>query len=95
MTATSGTVPAAGLEAARLRRIRWRARRGLLENDIVLERFLARRGDALTEAEVAALDQLLDLADPVLLDLILARSEPDGALASPAVAGLLAALRTA
>ncbi|MFM7569669.1 MAG: succinate dehydrogenase assembly factor 2 [Betaproteobacteria bacterium] len=63
------------IDDARLRRLRWRARRGLLENDLVLERFFARHGDQLDEAMVAGLDQLLDLPDNELLDLLLERSD--------------------
>ena len=39
------------------------ARRGLLENDIVLGRFLDAHEQALTDEEVEALDRLLDLTD--------------------------------
>ena len=81
-------------DPARRRRLRWRARRGLLENDLVLTRFLDRHEAALTDAEVHGLDRLLDLSDNELLDLILARTEPDAAF--PAQAGLvLARLRGA
>ena len=72
----------------RLSRLRWRCRRGMLENDLVLERFLADRGDALTEYEVAMLDRLLDLPDNELWDLIAGRAGP----ADPEVAPLVAAL---
>ena len=65
--------------AARYRRLRWRTRRGLLENDILLNRLL---------------DRLLDLTDPVLLDLILGRTEPEGELATPDIVALLAEIRT-
>ncbi len=69
--------------AARYRRLRWRTRRGLLENDILLNRLLDSRaaGQGFLESEIAALDRLLDLTDPVLLDLILGRTEPEGELA--------------
>ena len=83
------------LSAEQIRRLRWRCRRGLLENDIVLNRFLEGREQELTDAEVEALDRLLDLTDPDLLDLILRRSEPAGALDCPAVQRLLAELRAA
>ena len=73
--------PGGPLDAARLRRIRWRARRGLLENDIVLERFFEAYGDRLSEGDVEGLDALLDLPDNELLDLILKRVEPQGAAA--------------
>ncbi len=65
----------AAISADRRARLRWRARRGLLENDLVLTRFLDRRLDQLDEADINGLDLLLDLSDNELLDLILARKE--------------------
>jgi antitoxin CptB len=64
------------LEHDRLNRIRWRSRRGMLENDLVLARFLDVRGPLLTEDEIAMLDRLLDLSDNELWDLIAGRQEP-------------------
>ena len=49
----------------RLRRIRWRCRRGMLENDV------------LTDADVASLDALLDMSDNALWDVIAGRAEPE------------------
>ncbi len=83
----------ARLSDERLRRFAWRIRRGLLENDLVLSRFLASRDGHLSEAEAAALDRLLNLTDPDLLDLILARKEPVGELAEPDVVHMLGLLR--
>ena len=57
-------------------RIRWRCRRGLLELDLVLERFLARRFDGLDGELVRRFDELLDQPDNDLLDLALGRAEP-------------------
>jgi antitoxin CptB len=74
-----------------LNRLRWRCRRGMLENDLILARFLEARGAGLTGNEVAALDRLLDLADNELWDLLAGRAEPD----DPALAPLVAVLRTA
>ena len=82
------------LAGARLRRLRWRARRGLLENDIVLERYFAARPDGLSDDEVRGLDILLDLTDPELLDLILGRAEPEGEAATPAARLVLESLRS-
>jgi len=62
-------------DPAQRRRLRWRARRGLLENDLVLTRFLDRHESGLSDLEVEGLDALLDLTDNELLDLILARTE--------------------
>jgi antitoxin CptB len=83
------------LSPERIRRIRWRSRRGLLENDIILSRYLDANEQGMTDEEVEALDQLLDLSDPQLLDLILQREEPGGSLDCPPVNRLLADLRRA
>jgi succinate dehydrogenase flavin-adding protein (antitoxin of CptAB toxin-antitoxin module) len=57
-------------------RIRWRCRRGLLELDLVLARFLERRFDGLDGEMVRRFDELLDQPDNDLLDLALGRAEP-------------------
>jgi len=74
-------------------RLRWRARRGLLENDIVLTRFLDRFEDDLSDSDVGALTLLLERSDNELMDLILARIEPAGMLDTPAVRGVVERLR--
>jgi antitoxin CptB len=76
-------------------RLRWRSRRGLLENDLLLTRFLDAHEADLSDDDVDALTRLLDLADNPLLDLLLARAEPDGDLDLPQVHALLARLRQA
>ena len=76
------------IDPVRLSRLRWRCRRGMLENDLVLTRFLEARGAAIGEDEVAMLDVLLDLPDQELWDLIAGRVEPP-----PGVAPLVAVLR--
>ncbi len=75
-------------------RLRWRARRGLLENDLIFERFFGRYEHDLTDADVGALSQMLDLSDNDLMDLLLARKEPEGELATPEVIRLLEMLRS-
>ncbi|WP_277186471.1 succinate dehydrogenase assembly factor 2 [Caballeronia sp. BR00000012568055] len=74
-------------------RLRWRARRGLLENDLIFERFFSRYEQDLSDADVAALTRLLELSDNELMDLLLARTEPEGDLATPDVHRLLQMLR--
>ncbi|MCL4774362.1 MAG: succinate dehydrogenase assembly factor 2 [Burkholderiaceae bacterium] len=81
-------------DEARRRRLRWRARRGLLENDLVMARFFDRFGTDLSDDDVAGLDQLLDLGDGELLDLILGRCELDDRTASPRAQRVLAMLRS-
>ncbi len=61
-----------------LERLKWRSRRGLLELDLVLERFWAGAGKGLDAGEAAALERLLALPDNDLLDLVMGRAEaPD------------------
>jgi antitoxin CptB len=69
-------------ERARGDRLRWRCRRGMLENDLVLERFLAAQGSRLSDDDEHDLDLLLDLSDQALWDLIAGRSEPEPRLRS-------------
>jgi len=79
---------AAPVDDRRLARIRWRCRRGMLENDLVLARFLDRHADRLTEQDVEKLDLLLDMSDDGLWDVIAGRAEP-----APALAGFVVRLR--
>jgi antitoxin CptB len=76
-----------------LSRLRWSARRGLLENDLFLERFFNRFIDTLSMEDVLSIDQLLDLSDNDLLDLFLKRKEPQGALQDPGVLKVLQMMR--
>ncbi|MCX7216995.1 MAG: succinate dehydrogenase assembly factor 2 [Burkholderiales bacterium] len=82
-------------DPTRRARLRWRSRRGLLENDLILTRFLDAHEIELTDDEVDALTQLLDLSDNDLLDLLLGRTEPADSLAVPNVSALLSKLRQA
>ena len=86
------------LDDRSLSKLRWRCRRGLLENDLFVERFFRRRddlGEALTTRQADGLTALMDLSDPDLLDLLLARREPQGALDRADVHEVLALLRRA
>ncbi|HLP97402.1 MAG TPA: succinate dehydrogenase assembly factor 2 [Sideroxyarcus sp.] len=59
-----------------LERVRWRCRRGLLELDIVLGRFIEQRYAGLDAVQQAAFDALLDMPDTVLWDMIAGRTAP-------------------
>jgi len=82
------------LDERALSKLRWRCRRGLLENDLFVERFFDRYADCLTVRQAAALNELMDLADNDLLDLLLRRREPEGGMSSADVKEVLAMLRT-
>ena len=69
---------AAPLSERGLSKLRWRCRRGLLENDLFIERFFNRHESRLTVGQARALYVLMDLSDNDLLDLLLRRNElPD------------------
>ena len=74
-------------------RLRWRARRGLLENDLIFERFFGRYEESLSDADVGALTRLFELSDNDLMDLLLARKEPEGELSDPDIVRVLGLLR--
>ena len=74
-------------------RLRWRARRGLLENDLIFERFFSRYEHDLSDTDVGVLTQLLELSDNDLMDLLLTRKEPEGDLNDPDVRRVLDMLR--
>ncbi|MDF8360538.1 succinate dehydrogenase assembly factor 2 [Achromobacter anxifer] len=78
------------LERARLR---WRARRGLLENDLIITRYLDAHEGELTDDDVAALTQLFEMGDNDLLDLLLARKELEGALDTPRLRRIIGQMR--
>ncbi len=83
----------APLTATELNRLKWRCRRGLLENDLLIERFWRRHESRLTRRQAAGLEALLDLPDNDLLDLLLSRREPAGELDRPEVKEVLSLLR--
>jgi antitoxin CptB len=66
-------------------KLKWRCRRGLLELDIVLSRYVARHPDD------AELGELLDLPDNDLWDIVAGRSDNYASHLSQVVARLRAA----
>ncbi|MDH4115313.1 MAG: succinate dehydrogenase assembly factor 2 [Burkholderiaceae bacterium] len=58
-----------------LQRVRWRCRRGLLELDIMLGRFIESQYAQLDEDERYEFDALLDMPDNPLWDMIAGRLE--------------------
>lgn len=78
------------LERARLR---WRARRGMLENDLIITRFLDQHEAQLSDADVAALSHLFEMDDNDLLGVLLGRSELTGEYDRPELQRLVAQMR--
>lgn len=85
------------ISAAALYRLKSDARRGLLENDLILERFFRRYADTLTQEQGAVLTQLLALSDNDLMDLLIGRVDSVVALgdvcSTPTFWALLGRLR--
>ena len=96
-SAGASAVPAAPdrpITQAELSKLKWRCRRGLLENDLFIERFFDRYEDSLTARQAGALGRLMDLGDNDLLDLLLRRQEPQGEINTSEVRQVLEMLRT-
>ena len=58
-----------------LSKLQWRCRRGLLENDLFIQRFFQRHESRLTVGHARGLYALMDLSDNDLLDLLLQRKD--------------------
>jgi antitoxin CptB len=68
------------LSNAELYRLKSDARRGLLENDLILQRFFDRYGDQLNAEDGEVLSRLLSLEDNDLMDLLIGRKDTVDAL---------------
>ena len=79
----------ARVDVRTLSKLKWRCRRGLLENDLFIERFFERHEATLTMRQAQALQVLTDLSDNDLLDLLLGRIEPAGELTDDDVVEVL------
>lgn len=76
-----------------LSKLRWRCRRGLLENDLFIQRFFSRHEASLTQGQANGLLALMDLSDNDLLDLLLARREPEEGLLDDSTLEVLRLMR--
>jgi antitoxin CptB len=63
------------IDAEQLRRLRWNCRRGLLENDLVLSKFLDIHGRDLDQARLGLFNELLALDDNTLWDVVSGRAD--------------------
>jgi antitoxin CptB len=81
------------LDERSLSRLKWGCRRGLLENDLFIERFFRQHEHSLSVRQAQGLQYLMDLSDHDLLDLLLQRSELPASLDRPEVCEVLMQLR--
>jgi antitoxin CptB len=74
------------LDDRALSKLHWRSRRGLLENDLFIQKFFERHESRLTVGHARGMYELMDLSDNDLLDLMLKRKQlPDKPLTEEAV----------
>jgi antitoxin CptB len=83
----------APLSERSLSKLRWRSRRGLLENDLFIERFFNRHAPALTVGQARGMYVLMDLSDNDLMDLLLRRTELQTEVSTEEVREVLNMLR--
>jgi len=81
------------LTSAGLSKLRWRCRRGLLENDLFIERFFNHHADALTVGQARGMYSLMELADNDLLDALLGRPHTQTVTKDPRVQSVLHLLK--
>lgn len=67
----------ASLDKVDRQRLRWRSRRGLLELDLLLQRFVTEKFEQLDEKSLLSLQDVLLLPDLVLLDLCQGKTKTD------------------
>ncbi|MCY7308055.1 MAG: succinate dehydrogenase assembly factor 2 [Rhodoferax sp.] len=63
------------LDERGMSRLIWRCRRGMLENDLFLERFLLKHAKTMTVRQADSLAALMAIGDNDLLDLLLGRRQ--------------------
>ncbi len=72
----SDSPPGAPAVLPNARQLQWQCRRGMLELDLLLEAFLQRGYDGLTEAEQRLFIRMLDFEDQLLLDWLMGHVVP-------------------
>lgn len=66
-------------EAVALRRLHWHCRRGLLENDLLLQHYLQREARTLCGEDMERLNRLLECDDVTLWELLSGRAQCEDA----------------
>lgn len=77
-----------------LSKLRWRCRRGLLENDLFIERFFNRYAPQMTVGQARGMYILMDLSDNDLMDLFMKRKLLGTDIESEEVSEVLSLLMT-
>ena len=83
----------APLSERSLSKLRWRSRRGLLENDLFIERFFNQHASSLSVGQPRGMYVQMDLTDNDLMDLLLRRKELQPEISTEEVCEVLNMLR--
>ena len=75
-----------------LSKLRWRCRRGLLENDLFIERFFNRFAPQMTVGQARGMYVFMDLSDNDLMDLLMRRKPLGSDIESEEVSEVLTML---
>jgi len=67
------------LDAREKARLSWHCRRGMLELDLILQKFLEHRVDTLSDSELKLFDSLLNATDPELFAWLMGHETPEDA----------------
>ncbi|MPV86871.1 FAD assembly factor SdhE [Ostreibacterium oceani] len=66
-----------------IKKLHWQCRRGMKELDILFEYYLYNHYETATDAEQTAFETLINCQDPIILDYLFGRSQPNTATISP------------
>lgn len=65
------------ITAERKAKLKWECRRGMLELDLFLTRFIAKELDSLTEKQMEQLEKLLSCSDPDIFSWLMGSEQPN------------------
>lgn len=65
------------LNAKEKARLSWHCRRGMLELDLILQKFLEKKLDHLSSEQIKSFDKLLECTDPELFAWFMGHAEPE------------------
>ena len=74
-TSLDGVDGKQALDERALSKLHWRSRRGLLENDLFIQKFFKQHESHLTVGHARGMYELMDLSDNDLLDIFLQRKD--------------------
>ncbi len=73
------------MDEARLKKLRWRCRRGVRELDILMTRFLDETFDTLTSEQQEGFAVLLECQDPDVMDWVMGRRNDYPEICGPVI----------